>query len=127
MYIAMAILGIYASTRLHMDLTDAVNLMVWSGKGGDGQPGYALWHIFDATATPLLRKYICEKLGFEGPGDPIHSQTVYLTPEDIEILATKYGVQPYTIRQYPGDAVFIPALSPHQVSFMSFVYPHRLI
>lgn len=124
MYIAMAILGIYASTKLHMDLTDAVNLMVWAGKGRDGQPGYALWHIFDASATSLLRQYIYEKLGFEGPGDPIHSQTVYLTPKDIEILATEYGVQAYTIRQYPGDSVFIPAHCAHQVRFASLVYPH---
>jgi hypothetical protein len=102
------------STYLHMDLTDAINVMVWAAQK-EGKPGYALWHIFPAAASSILRKFLLEELGFSGTGDPIHSQTIYLTPAALDDLAHKYDIRPYTILQRPGQVVFIPAGCAHQV------------
>jgi hypothetical protein len=105
----------HGSTKLHMDLTDAVNMMLSAAIGSDGKPGPALWHLFDAADAPLLRKFIREYCGFKGPGDPIHSQTTYLNPDQLELLFRTYGIRPYTFYQYPGQVVFIPAYCAHQV------------
>ncbi|KIM87080.1 hypothetical protein PILCRDRAFT_31089, partial [Piloderma croceum F 1598] len=64
------------STKLHGDLTDAVNIMLWAAKNADGTPGCALWHIFPATALAFFRNFLIEVCGFTGPGDPIHSQLI---------------------------------------------------
>jgi hypothetical protein len=103
----------HGSTNLHMDLTDAVNVMVWAAEKS-GKPGYAVWHIFTSDVSDMLRKFLREE-GCTGSGDPIHSQTVYLTPIMLQRLATKYCVRPYTIHQHPGEAVYIPAGCAHQV------------
>lgn len=112
----------HGSTRLHEDLTDAVNLMLWAGSLSDGQQGYAEWHIFDADDVPALREFL-EKAGFSGPGDSIHSQQIYLTPSALDRLYNEFHVKPYLIKQYPGDAVFIPAGCPHQVHNLTAVNP----
>jgi hypothetical protein len=107
----------HGSTKLHMDLTDAMNKMLWGANGSDGQPGPALWHLFDAVDAPVVRKFLKEDCDFQGPGDAVHSQTVYLTPDKRKLLFEKYRVRPYTIYQYPNQAVFIPAYCIHQVSY----------
>jgi hypothetical protein len=107
----------HGSTRLHMDLTDAVNIMLWAAPLPDGKPGCALWHIFPAEASSSLRTFMRNDLSFDQPGDPIHSQSIYLTPGMLDTLATKYNVRPFTILQHSGEAVFIPAGCAHQVSY----------
>jgi hypothetical protein len=67
-------------TKLHMDITDTVNLMLWAADSSDGKAGYALWHIFPASASSILCKFLMEEQGAMGSGDLIHSQAVYLTP-----------------------------------------------
>ncbi|GBE89655.1 hypothetical protein SCP_1603190 [Sparassis crispa] len=104
----------HGSTKLHMDVTDAVNIMLWAASNHDGKAGSALWHIFPASSVAVLRNFLREH-GFTALGDPIHSQSMYLTPGLLDLLAT-YGVRPYVIHQHPGQAVFIPAGCPHQVS-----------
>jgi hypothetical protein len=108
----------HGTTKLHMDLTDALNKMLWAAKSRDGKPGCALWHIFSATDVFLLRKFFIEDCGFTGPGDPVHSQMVYVNPDMRKRLRVKYGIRPHTVYQYPGDVVFIPAYCPHQVSHL---------
>jgi hypothetical protein len=71
-----------------------------------------------ARDAALLRKFIIEECAFTGPGDPIHSQHIYLTPELLRRLFEKYGIRPYGVHQYPGEAVFIPAYCAHQVANM---------
>jgi len=97
-----------------MDITDAVNVMLWAAEK-DGEPGYALWHIFPASASQRLRKFLRDAVGFTGLGDPIHSQTFYLTPALLTRLTVEYEVAPYVIKQYPGHVVYIPAGCAHQV------------
>lgn len=109
------------STRLHMDVTDAANILHWAPSSSN-DPGCAVWHLFPADSTPLLRKFLVQVAGFNGPGDPIHSQQFYLTPGLLDRLWVDFGVKPYVIRQYVGQTVFIPAGCPHQVSFMSMPF-----
>jgi len=54
--------------------------------------------------------------GFTGPGDAIHSQQICMTPALLSQFYDVYKIRPYTILQRPGEAVYIPAGCPHQVS-----------
>lgn len=107
----------YASTRLHVDITDAVNYMIWSG----GLP--AVWDIFRREDVPALRVFLRKHPDFNGKGDPILSQSIFLTGDQLDELFKEHGIKPYRIFQQPGECVFIPAGSPHQVrgfSLLSF-------
>lgn len=54
----------------------------------------------------------------EADHDSIHDQSWYLDEELRDRLLKEYGVHGYTIVQCLGDAIFIPAGAPHQVSLM---------
>lgn len=58
-----------------------------------------------------------EEQGQENPPDhdPIHDQSWYLDQVLRRRLYEEYGVQGWSIVQFLGDAVFIPAGAPHQV------------
>lgn len=58
-----------------------------------------------------------EEHGQENPPDhdPIHDQSWYLDQVLRRRLYEEYGVQGWSIVQFLGDAVFIPAGAPHQV------------
>ncbi|XP_051514109.1 lysine-specific demethylase 3B-like isoform X3 [Myxocyprinus asiaticus] len=144
------------TTNLHLDVSDAVNVMVYVGiPEGDGdqaneadlagfkevmqtieegdvddmtkrrvyevkeKPG-ALWHIYaakDAEKIRELLRKVGEEQGQENPPDhdPIHDQSWYLDQTLRHRLYEEYGVQGWSIVQFLGDAVFIPAGAPHQV------------
>lgn len=103
--------GFSGSTRLHCDLCDAINILVFS----TSTTGTALWHIFKAEDAPLVRQFIREEFNHTGD-DPIHSQQYYLSPTHLERLKFKYGVIPFVIYQSVGEAIYIPAGCPHQVN-----------
>jgi hypothetical protein len=106
------------STRLHLDVSSAVNIMLYAAKPADGWMGGALWHIFPSAALPILRDFLrseCPTIDTRDSGDPIHNQMIYLTPALLQLLAEKHDIHPFTIHQSPGDAVFIPAGCAHQV------------
>ena len=48
--------------------------------------------------------------------DPIHDQLVYLDSDLRQRLYREYGVKGWAVAQCVGDAVFIPAGAPHQVT-----------
>ncbi|XP_066505214.1 lysine-specific demethylase 3B isoform X2 [Hoplias malabaricus] len=136
------------TTNLHLDVSDAVNVMVYVGipegnnnhesevmltieEGdvdemtkrrvyeGKEKPG-ALWHIYaakDAEKIRELLRKVGEEQGQENPPDhdPIHDQSWYLDQVLRRRLYEEYGVQGWSIIQFLGDAVFIPAGAPHQV------------
>jgi len=110
------------STKLHMDLTDAVNIMLWAGLCHDGSPGYALWHLYPPGMANILRLFFRGEGFDEGAGDFIHSQRIYVTPPMHERIYEKYGVKPTVVRQRPGEAVFIPAGWAHQVRDRHFIF-----
>jgi [histone H3]-dimethyl-L-lysine9 demethylase len=107
----------HGSTKLHKDITDAINVMVWAANLPNGQPGYALWHLFHPAVSKILRQSLREEGFDEQDGDLINAQCVYVTEDMLGRLASKYNVRPHVISQRPGDAVFIPAGWGHQVSF----------
>ncbi|KAI0060291.1 hypothetical protein BV25DRAFT_1807669 [Artomyces pyxidatus] len=102
------------STRLHIDVTDAVNIMAHSESFPNGSPGTARWDLFPRESIGKLRESL--RAQFSVTEDPVHSQNLYLTPNVLEKLAAEDGIKPFTIYQKPGQAVFIPAGCPHQVS-----------
>jgi JmjC domain, hydroxylase len=107
------------STCLHLDVTDALNILLWAANLEDGKAGHAVWDLFSPDDLPKLREFCWKIVGFKGPGDPVHSQTIYLTPTLLQLLFDTYGVRPFRIYQYQGEAVFIPAGYAHQVRCVS--------
>lgn len=107
--------GSKGSTRLHMDMADAVNIMLHSELTADGAPGCAAWDIFRAEDSRLLRKFFKKNFKGKYQNDPIHAQTFYLDPELRKQLFDEFGVKSFRIYQRPGEAVFIPAGCAHQV------------
>lgn len=103
------------STSLHMDMTSTINLMSWTANCADGTPGYAIWHIFLTHHSQILHEFLIQHAGFQGEGDPIHSQTMCMTPTLLDLLYAKYQIRPYMIQQYAKQAVYIPAGCAHQV------------
>ena len=100
------------TTCLHQDVADAVNFITWTYN--PAVPS-AIWHIFPRHTVAAVRKFLnATRADLDGQ-DPIQSQTVYLTDGELEQLAIRYKVAPWTIYQRPGDMVFIPAGCPHQV------------
>ena len=100
------------TTRLHLDVTDAANLMVWAA---DPSRPAARWHIFRQGDADALREAIWASKWCAEADHPIHSQTVYLKAEMLQHLADKYNIRPWIIEQSVGDLVVIPAGAAHQV------------
>jgi lysine-specific demethylase 3 len=105
----------HGSTKLHMDLTDAQNIMLFAAPFSDDEPGHALWHLFRPEDASIIREFARVELGFQGPDDAIHSQMIYLKPAMLDILREKYKITPYIIEQYPLESVCIPVGCAHQV------------
>lgn len=137
------------STNLHLDVSDAINVMVYVSKPHDAHlspnqystekirvaldhagadeidkqrcnklPG-AVWHIYPAHQADDIRELLHEVAREKGTplgpnDDPIHDQDWYLT-NDLRKRLKARGVDGFTLVQYEGDAVFIPAGAPHQV------------
>src|SRR6266702_2479279 len=104
----------HGSTRLHCDLTDAVNVCVYAAQQSDGSPGGARWDIFSPQDTTRLRKILSVHTK---PEDPVLAQNTYLTPARLRELELSHGIKAYTFFQHEGEAVFIPAGCAHQVSY----------
>jgi [histone H3]-dimethyl-L-lysine9 demethylase len=107
--------GSLGTTRLHMDVADAVNIMTHACATPEGRPGYATWDIFRAEDASALRAFLRARFCVPTHEDPIHRQCFYLDCEMRQELARKYGVWSHRIYQTPGEAVFIPAGCAHQV------------
>jgi [histone H3]-dimethyl-L-lysine9 demethylase len=130
--------GSKGSTRLHMDMADALNVMLYASKCEDGTEGYAVWDLFKAEDSDKLRGFLRRKFGQPQSGggglgaiggggggstiaiahDPIHGQQFYLDVELRQALFDECGVRSYRVYQRPGDGVFIPAGCAHQVMFL---------
>ncbi|WWC61433.1 uncharacterized protein I303_104017 [Kwoniella dejecticola CBS 10117] len=127
--------GGFGSTRLHMDVADAVNLLLYAKEEEEEQPGCAVWDLFRAEDADLIREFLKEKFGHSHVfTDPIHSQLFYLDSELRRELYETKGVKGWRVYQYPGQAVFIPAGCAHQVCNLAdcikialdFVSPHNV-
>ncbi|KAJ7638409.1 Clavaminate synthase-like protein [Roridomyces roridus] len=106
------------STRLHMDMADAVNILTYAAPRPDGSEGCAAWDIFRAEDSDKLRLFLRAKYSLTSL-DPIHSQQVYVEDDARRELWLEHGVKSYRIYQTAGQAVFIPAGCAHQVRNLS--------
>ena len=114
--------GGHGTTRLHMDMADAVNIMLYAAPPmNDDVPeehkaGVAAWDIFRAEDADTLRAFLREehaKLNLKD--DPIHIQRFFITAPQRVKLFRKYRIKSWRIYQKAGEAVFIPAGCAHQV------------
>ncbi|KAJ7839417.1 hypothetical protein B0H13DRAFT_2417898 [Mycena leptocephala] len=96
--------GSKGSTRLHMDMADALNLMAYASRDPLGNEGCAAWDLFRAEDSNKLREFLCAKYTIDEP-DPIHSQQVYLDDGARRQLWEEYGVKSYRVYQRAGEAV----------------------
>ena len=103
------------STKLHMDMADAVNILMHASMHDDGSPAYALWNIFRAGDAEAIREFLIENYPECSDSDPIHSQNYFLDNSLRRRLWEEKCVKSYWIHQKPGDAVFILAGCTHQV------------
>jgi len=110
------------TTRLHMDMADAVNIMLYASPptGSDvpdeHKAGVAAWDIFRAEDADKLRAFLrTEYAHLEFKDDPIHIQQFFISAPQRVKLFRQYGVRSWRIYQQPGEAVFIPAGCAHQV------------
>ncbi|EGO01531.1 hypothetical protein SERLA73DRAFT_166071 [Serpula lacrymans var. lacrymans S7.3] len=118
MYNAMASFeaaGSKGSTRLHMDMADAVNIMTHASPTPEGKPGCAAWDLFRAEDADKLRNFLRKKFKGSYQHDPIHSQQFYLDAQLRKELYDVYKVKSHRVYQKPGEGVFIPAGCAHQV------------
>lgn len=98
--------GGLGSTRLHMDIADAVNILVHANPLADGSPGCAVWDIFRPEDADILRVFLRKKYGVnQHIKDPIHSQQFYLDSDIRKELAELTGVYSYRIYQYPVSSL----------------------
>ncbi|KAH9965306.1 hypothetical protein BC827DRAFT_1369232 [Russula dissimulans] len=111
--------GSKGSTRLHMDMADAVNMMVYAEPCADGTPGGARWDLFRAEDAPAIRRFLSDYFKLADGIDPIHSQQFYLDKQLRAELYAKTGVRSHRVIQRQGEAVFIPAGCAHQVCNLS--------
>lgn len=107
--------GSKGSTRLHMDMADALNIMTYAAPTPDGKPGSAAWDLFRAEDSDKIREFLRNKYKGTFQHDPIHSQQFYLDTTLRQELWQQFGVKSYRVYQKPGEAVFIPAGCAHQV------------
>lgn len=113
MYSALFDKGEYGSTRLHVDVADAWNVLVHASKGE--ADGFAEWVVFRREDAEPLAEFLREQGLSVGPGHPIHLQKIFLTGEILALLERTKGIRPYRIRQRQGDTVYIPVGCAHQV------------
>lgn len=111
--------GSKGSTRLHMDMADAINIMTYASPCPDGTLGCAAWDLFRAEDSDRLRSFLRKRFGGGSIQDPIHTQQHYLDEVLRKELYDNWGVKSYRVYQRPGEAVFIPAGCAHQVSNMA--------
>ncbi|KAJ3516957.1 hypothetical protein NMY22_g14077 [Coprinellus aureogranulatus] len=108
--------GCKGSTRLHMDMADAMNVMLFASPCPDGSPGCAVWDIYRAEDSDKIRAFLRKKHNLGPHYDPIHGQQYYLDDAMRGMLYKECAVTSYRVYQRPGEAVFVPAGCAHQVS-----------
>jgi lysine-specific demethylase 3 len=75
MYNAMASsqeAGSKGTTRLHMDMADALNVMLYSSSCEDGSEGYAVWDLFRAEDSDKIRSFLKKRFGLVATPAPVN-------------------------------------------------------
>ncbi|KAJ3411283.1 hypothetical protein HDV05_002429 [Chytridiales sp. JEL 0842] len=112
----------FGTTPMHLDMADAVNIMMYSSSSPatsfeNAKPA-AIWHIYPYEALPRIHAFL-QKLSAERNEplsvNPIHDQRFYLSSDFRTRLWKEHGVVGWTIPQNPGEAIYVPAGCVHQV------------
>jgi hypothetical protein len=132
----LAAKGGKGSTRLHMDVADAVNTMLHAAEPPTPDaPRAAAWDLFRTEDAGILRQFLRDKFSLSADGvDPIHTQQHYLDETLLAELYAKHSIKPWRVYQQQGEAVFIPAGCAHQVCNLTdcikvavdFISPHSV-
>ncbi|KAJ8264416.1 hypothetical protein GJAV_G00148910 [Gymnothorax javanicus] len=98
------------------DLDDNVKKRL---KDSSETPG-ALWHIYVSKDVEKIKEFlhkVAKEQGAEVPAehDPIREPGCYLSRKLRQRLLEEHGVQGWTVLQFLGDSVLIPAGALHQV------------
>lgn len=85
---------------------------------GDKLPG-AIWYIYPAVQADAIRKILIQEAKergkpFKENDDPLHDQDCFID-FNLRKKLSKSGIEGYSIVQWEGDAIFVPAGAPHQV------------
>ena len=115
-------------TMLHMDMTDALNFPVYMDGlskesewlTGDKTEPFALWLLWRREDVGPLQEYLRVYFNLLPNIDPINSGDLHITPDMLEEFEAR-RIRPYIVRQRVGQAVIIPALTPHYVR-SSFIW-----
>ncbi|KAK1882119.1 putative JmjC domain containing histone demethylation protein 2C, partial [Dissostichus eleginoides] len=85
-------------------------------KDSSETPG-ALWHIYLNKDMEKVREFLRKEQSLDGAPeqDPIREQGLYLSRKQRQRLLEEQGVQGWTVVQFLGDSVLIPAGAMHQV------------
>ncbi|CAB4389608.1 unnamed protein product [Rhizophagus irregularis] len=111
------------TTNLHLDMTDAVNMMAYAPSVENrleeerDKTAAAVWDLYHPADLPRVRRFL-RKIAKEhglSINHPIHDQCFYLDKELRSRLASEEGVTGWRVFQNPGDVVFVPAGCAHQV------------
>ncbi|KAJ1968323.1 hypothetical protein IWQ62_001312 [Dispira parvispora] len=111
------------TTNLHLDMADAINLMVYASSSPNARRkeplprAAAVWDIYHYDDLPKIRRFLRQHMEKQGMGydDPIHDQSIYLDSTLRASLFSSEGVRGWRIYQNVGEAVFVPAGCAHQV------------
>lgn len=104
-------------------MAPAINVMVHAEKTKAGEPGKARWVLIHKHDRDILRVFLREQGHEPSLGDPVHSQRYFLSDDLLDKLKKDHQVVPFDFHQYPGQAVLIPVLTPHQVSVLNSFLP----
>ena len=112
MYFASADRARQGSTRLHLDMTAAVNCMAWTESSDRSG---ADWLCFAAEDVDRLNEYLRNKYGIvDQQRNPVIEQNTFIDDDMLADLR-RVNIIPFVIHQQAGQAVFIPAGVAHQV------------
>eukprot|EP00210_Caulerpa_lentillifera_P008628 g8231.t1 len=100
--------GTDSVTKLHLDMSDAINIVLHSHKKPEEDTnGAAVWYV-------IARRDIAEVKQFLGDVDVFSKKDTYLEAAQRDELAEK-GVQIWSFSQNDNEAVYVPSGCPHQV------------
>ncbi|SCZ90639.1 BZ3500_MvSof-1268-A1-R1_Chr1-3g02118 [Microbotryum saponariae] len=90
--------GGQGSTKLHMDVADAVNVMLWAGPWKDGAVGAAAWDMFRVEDADKIRDFLYEHFA-EKYGRPVAQMRLMMNELSFPFLSPSQSLKTDVIFQ----------------------------